>query len=146
MLYKIKSNPMHSLSGSLPLAYVRARVTRGALVTHRHSFAPPRCRSSQYRKSLSPSVTLWNDLDLLVFDGVELEGFKSRANASLLAKSALFLSLTIFSLSSIHSSWLCGVEVFGLIECSTNQQQLQLAKSCPAADQQQPKMASTSLN
>ena len=42
MLFKIKSNPMHPLSGALPLPYVPARVTRGALVAHRHSFAPPR--------------------------------------------------------------------------------------------------------
>ena len=37
MLFKIKSNPMHPLSGALPLPYVPARVTRGALVAHRHS-------------------------------------------------------------------------------------------------------------
>ena len=42
MLFKIKSNPMHPPSGALPLPYVPARVTRGALVAHRHSFAPPR--------------------------------------------------------------------------------------------------------
>ena len=47
MLCKIKSNRMHPLSGALPLPYVLARVTRGALVAHRHSFAPPRCRTSQ---------------------------------------------------------------------------------------------------
>ena len=34
MLFKIKSNPMHPLSGALLLPYVPARVTRGALVTH----------------------------------------------------------------------------------------------------------------
>ena len=38
MLFKIKINPMHPLSGALPLPYVPARVTRGALVAHRHSF------------------------------------------------------------------------------------------------------------
>ena len=59
-----------------------ARVTRGALVAHRHSFAPPRCRTSQYRRSFVPlSVSLWNDLSdrSHVFDGVGLAGFKSRA-------------------------------------------------------------------
>ena len=41
MVFEIKSNPMHPLSGALPLPYVpAARVTRGALVAHRHSFAP----------------------------------------------------------------------------------------------------------
>ena len=34
MLFKIRSNPMHPLSGALPLPYVPARVTRGALVAH----------------------------------------------------------------------------------------------------------------
>ena len=63
MLFKIKSSPMHPLSGALPLLYVPARVTRGALVAHRHSFAPPRCRPSQYCRSFVPlSVSLWNDL------------------------------------------------------------------------------------
>ena len=47
LLFKIKSNPMLPLSGALPLPYVPARVTRCALVAHRHSFAPPRCRTSQ---------------------------------------------------------------------------------------------------
>ena len=91
MLFKIKSNPMHPLSGVLPLSYVPTRVTRGALVAHRHSFAPIRCRTSQYRRRFVPlSVALWNDLSDPVFDGVERAGFKSRANAFLLAWSALF--------------------------------------------------------
>ena len=85
MLFKIKSNPMHALRGALPLPYVPARVTRGALVAHRHSFAPPCCRTSQYRRTFVPlSVSLWNDLSDPVFDGVGLAGFKRRANAFLL--------------------------------------------------------------
>ena len=86
MLFKIKSNQMHPLSGALPLPYVPARLTRGALVAHRHSFAPPRCRTSQYRRSfVTLSVSLWNDLSDAVFDGVGLAGFKSTANTFLLA-------------------------------------------------------------
>ena len=84
-LFKIKSNPMHPLSDALPLPYVPARVTRGALVAHRYSFATPRCRTSQHRRSFEPlSVSLWNDLSDPVFDGVGLAGFNSRANAFLL--------------------------------------------------------------
>ena len=45
ILFKIRSNPMHPLSGTLTLPYVPARVTRGALVAHRHSFAHPHCRT-----------------------------------------------------------------------------------------------------
>ena len=42
MLFKIKSNPMHRMSGALTLPYVPARVTRGALAAHRYSFASRR--------------------------------------------------------------------------------------------------------
>ena len=77
---------MDPLSSALLLSYVPARVTRGALVAHGHSFAPPRCRTSQYRRSFVPlSVPLWNDLSDPGFDGLGLAGFKSRANAFLLA-------------------------------------------------------------
>ena len=77
---------MHPLCGALPLPYVPARVTRGALVAHRHSFAHPHCRTCQcHRSFVRLSVSLWNDHSDPVFDGVGLAGFKSRANASLLA-------------------------------------------------------------
>ena len=86
MLFKIKTNPMNPLSCALPLPYVPARVTRGSLVAHRHSFAPSRCRTSQYRRTFVPlSVSLWNDISDPVFDGVGLAGFKSTTNAFLLA-------------------------------------------------------------
>ena len=82
MLFKIRGNPMHPLSGALPVPYVPVRVTRGPLVAH---CAPSRCRTSQYCRTYIPfSVSLWNDLADAVFDGVGLAGFKSRANAILL--------------------------------------------------------------
>ena len=77
---------MHPLYGALPGPYVPARVTRGGLVAHRYNYAPPRCRTLQYSRTfILFSVSLWNDLANPVFDGVGLAGFKSRANASLLA-------------------------------------------------------------
>ena len=86
MLFTIKINPMHPLSGALPLPYLPSRVTRGALVAHRHSFAPRHCRTSQYHRSFVPlSVSRWNDHSDPVFDGVGRAGFKSRANAFLSA-------------------------------------------------------------
>ena len=86
MLYKIRCNPKHPLCGALPVPYVPVRVTRGALIAHRYTFAPPRCRTSQYHRTfISFSVSLWNDLVDPVFDGVGLAGFKSRSNAFLLA-------------------------------------------------------------
>ena len=86
MLYKIRCNSMRPLNDALSGPYVPVRVTRGALVTHRYTYAPPRCRTSQYRMEFVPlSVSLWNDLADPVFDGVGLVSFKSRANAFLLA-------------------------------------------------------------
>ena len=86
MLYKIRCNPKHPLCGALHVPYVPVRVTRGALIAHRYTFAPSRCRTSQYLRTFIPlSVSLWNDLVDPVFDGVGLAGFKSRSNAFLLA-------------------------------------------------------------
>ena len=87
MLFKMKSNLMHPSSDALPLPYVPTCVTRGALVAHIGTrsrllvvgllrIAGP---------LLCPSRSLWNDLSDPVFDGVRLPGFKSRANAFLLA-------------------------------------------------------------
>ena len=77
---------MYPLKGALSGPYVPARVTRGALVAHRYTYAQPRFRTLQYGRTFIPfSVSLWNDLASSVFDGVGLAGFKSRANASLLA-------------------------------------------------------------
>ena len=86
MLYKIRCNSVHPLCGALPVPHVPVRVTHGTLIAHRYTYAPPRCRTSQYRRSFIPlSVSLWKDLVDPVFDGVRLVGFKSRSNAFLLA-------------------------------------------------------------
>ena len=86
MLCNIRCNSMHPLYGALPVPYVLVRVTRGAVIAHRYTYPPSRCRTSQYRRAFIPwSVSLWNDLSDPVFDGVGLAGFKSRANAFLFA-------------------------------------------------------------
>ena len=86
MLYKIRCDPKHPLCGTLPVPYVPVQVTCGALITHRYTFAPSRCRTSQNRRTFIPlSVSLWNDLVDPIFDGVGLVGFKSRSNAFFLA-------------------------------------------------------------
>ena len=70
----------------IPGPYEPVQVARGALFAHRYNYAPPRCRTSQYMWTFIPlSVSLWNDLANPVFDVVGLAGFKSRANAFLLA-------------------------------------------------------------
>ena len=86
MLYKISCNPIHPLNDALPGPYVPVRVTRGAMVVYWYSYAPRRCRTSQYHNTfISLSLSLWNDLAEPVFDGAELAGFKSMANDFLLA-------------------------------------------------------------
>ena len=63
MLYKIRCNSMHPLYGALPVTYVPVLVTHGAVIAHQYTYAPPRCRTSQYRRRLIPlSVSMWNDL------------------------------------------------------------------------------------
>ena len=94
MLYKIRCTDIHPLNGALSGPYVPVRVTRGALVTHRYTYARPRCRTSQYSMTFIPlSVSLWNDLANPVFDGVGLAGFKSSTHAFSLAKDALAPSI-----------------------------------------------------
>ena len=102
MLYKIWCNPKHPLCGTLPVPYVPVRVTRGALIAHQYTFAPPRCRTSQYHRTfILLSVSLWNDLVDPVFEGVGLAGFKSRSNSFLLAQLLSPFCLKLFSLSLI---------------------------------------------
>ena len=86
MFYKIRFNPVQPLNSVLPRPYVPARVTCCALVAHRCTYAPPRCRTLQYSRTfILFSVSLRNDLANPIFNGVGLADFKSKANASLLA-------------------------------------------------------------
>ena len=87
MLFKIKSNPMHLLSGVLLsrmcrrvllvvlllLMGTRSRLLVVGLLTIAEPLIVPL------------TVSLWNEINNPVFDGVGLAGFKSRANAFLLA-------------------------------------------------------------
>ena len=54
MHYKIRCNPMHPLYGAPHGPYVIVRVTRGFLVAYTYTYSIPRCRTSQYRRSLIP--------------------------------------------------------------------------------------------
>ena len=99
---------------------VPVRVTRGAVIAHRYTYAPPRCRTSQYRLTFIPlSVSLWNDPSDPVFDGAGLAGFKSRANAFLLTYLlAHFLSPAVFHLSSSFYGlvlWCWGLRTDGML-------------------------------
>ena len=59
MLYKIRCNSMYPLCGALPVPYVLVRVTLGTVISHRYTYAAPRCRTSQYHRTfIQLSVTL----------------------------------------------------------------------------------------
>ena len=101
--------------------------TCGALIAHRYTYAPPRCRTSLYRRTFIPSQYLSGRIWLTdtvtvdpVFDGVRLAGFKSRC----LFVGLVGLSFFVFNyfpflfFSSI--GWLCGAGVFGLIGCQSS--------------------------
>ena len=60
MLYKIRCNPVHPLNGAFPGPYVPARVTRGALVAHQYTDAPPRCGTLQYSRTFIPYSMVWD--------------------------------------------------------------------------------------
>ena len=107
------------MSGALTLPYVPERVPHGALVAHRHSFAPPRCRTSHYRRTfVSLSVFFGTILVTLCF--MVWGWWASRAEPMLsCCRDLLFLfCLLLFYLFLPAMGWLCGVGVFGLIECS----------------------------
>ena len=96
---------MHPLCGALPVPYVPLLVTRGALIAHRYTYAPPCCRTSQYRMTfILLIVSLWNDLVGPVFYGVGLAGFKSRSNAFLFGLVALSFFVFNYSLFLLFSS------------------------------------------
>ena len=119
MLYKIRCNPKHPLYGALPVPYVPVWVTCCAVITHRYTYVPPHCRTSQYRWTFIPlSVSLWNDLSDPMFDCVELAGFKSRADAFYWPSArSLFVSYC-FPFLFFHSmGWCSGVGVFAPIGC-----------------------------
>ena len=58
---------MHHLNGALPLPYVPSRVTRCALVAHRHSLAPPRCRTSTTVEPLWSSQCLFETIFVALY-------------------------------------------------------------------------------
>ena len=91
---------MHPLNGGLPGPYVPAQVTRGALVAHRYTYAPPSCRTLQYSRTFIPfSVSHWNDLANPVFDGVGLGGFQEQGQCFFIGLSCSIPTIVFYSLS-----------------------------------------------
>ena len=117
MLHKISCNPMHPLYGAPRAVCAGACNTLSCNRTSVHF-----CASSLYNIAVSQdfyspvSISVY-DLGDSVFDGVGLAGFKSRANAFLLAARSIFASYC-FPFLSFHSvGWYCWAGVFGLMGC-----------------------------
>ena len=103
MLYKIMCNPMHPLNGALPRPYVPVRVTRGALVAHQYTYATPRCRTSQYHRTIILfSVSLRNDFADPVFDGAG-RGFQEQSQCFFYWPKMLYPYCTLLLFFSISS-------------------------------------------
>ena len=113
MLYKIRCYPVHPLNGALPGPNVPMRVTRGALVAHWYTYAPPRCRTLQCSSTFIPfSVSLWNDLANPLFEVWDWR--VSRAEPMLLYWPKLlyhYYSLLLFFSFHFFLSigWYCGL-------------------------------------
>ena len=122
MLYTIRCNPMQPLYGVLPVPYVPVRVTRGALVAHRHTYTPSHCRTSQcYRTFILLSVTQWKDLPEPIYSMVS-HWRVSRAVPMLFYwhKLSIPFCLLFFPFSPFCLlGWYCGAGVFGLIGCKS---------------------------
>ena len=100
MLFKIRNNPMHPLSGALPSSYVPARIA------HMHSFASPRGRTFQHRRTFVPlPVSLCMHGTILMTLCLMVRNCRCFPGGVI---SSFFLSPTaIFSISSLR----------GLVNC-----------------------------
>ena len=111
--------PIHPLHGSLPVPFVPMRVTRGAVIALRHTYAPLRCRTSQYRWTFVPSQYLCGTI-LLTPYSIVWDWRVSRAGPMpfYFPSCSLPLYLLLFSLSfpSFYGLYF-GAVVFGLIGC-----------------------------
>ena len=120
MLYRIRCNSEHHLYGDLPVPYVPVLVTLCASVAHHNIYAPPHCRTSQYRRTfIEFSVSLWKDLGDSVFEGVGLAVFRAGPMPLfwLICALSFFVFYCFLFLFFTIIAWYCGAWVFGLTEC-----------------------------
>ena len=121
MLYEIRCNPVHHLNGALPRPYVPVRVTRDALVTHLYSYALPRCRTSQYRRTFysTLSVPLDRSCKPCILWCVNIR-FQEQGQCFLIGLSCSLTTIVLyyFYLSFLFFMINCGAGVFGLIGCN----------------------------
>ena len=117
MLYKIRCNPLHPRNGALPRPFVPVQATRGVLLAHWHTYAPPRCRTSQYSRSFIPiSVSLL--LTRIRWCGTG--GFQEHSQCLFIGLSCSIPTIVFYSFSFLFFlsiGWYCGAGVFGLRGC-----------------------------
>ena len=120
ILNKIRSNPMHNINWSLPGPYVPVRVTRGSPVAHRYTYASPRCRTSQYRRTfIHPLSVPVERSNWPCIRWCGLAGFKSKANLLFALQDIFYTIFPFFFFSSIGWYCLAGVsELTGRISLS----------------------------
>ena len=117
ILYKIRCNPMHPSYGALPVPYVPVQATRGGLVEHLYTYAPPRCRTSQYcmtfilvsvERSCCPCIR-WR----------ETGGFQEQGQYFFICLSCSipFCPTVFLFLFFLDIGWYCGAWVFRLYQC-----------------------------
>ena len=98
MLYKISCNPVHPLNGALPGPYVPVRVTRGALVPHRYTYAPPRCRTMQFSRTVILfSKKVWSNINYSIL------GKKHRSQNTSIRLNGIIVSEPVLIASTFNS-------------------------------------------
>ena len=123
---------MHPLCGVLPVPCVPVRVIRRALIAHRSTYAPPRCRTSQYRRLLFLSQylsgTIWLTPYSMVWDWRVL-----RAGPMPFCWPSCFLlfCLQLFSLSFLFLYTIYRLVVWGW-GLRTDMVSISLSRSCIA--------------
>ena len=84
--------------------------SKHALVAYRYTHAPPRCRTSLYRRTFVPlSVSLWNELADPLFDGVGgTGGFQEQGQCFFINLSCSIPTIFSLSLLSVYRLVLWG--------------------------------------
>ena len=110
---------MRPLNGALPGPYVPVRVTRSALVAHRRTYTPPRCRTSQYHRTfILFSVSFCNDLANPRIRWCGTDGFQQQGQYLFIGLSCSIPTIVLYYFFfSLLICWYCMAGVFGLIWC-----------------------------
>ena len=131
MLYKIGCNPVHPLNCALPGPYVPVQVTRSALVAYRYTYAPPSCRTLQYRRNFIPSQCPSAAILLMPYSMVRpvTGGFQEQGQCFLIGLSCSFPTIVFYFSISLLSVYRLVLWGWGL---RTDRVYITLSRSCTA--------------